>query len=114
MAQLPCIYAIVLVARFQQRVLARVAYDHFSHVRLEQVVQPGGTGAFLERYPQSSLQSLEKFQDGSCFRFDQRLHYQFSAGVPDCNGYACLSTSMPIYFVLSIGVLLSAGPEPTY
>ena len=90
MTQLPCIYAIVLVARFQQRVLARVAYDHFGHVRLEQVVQPGGTSAFLERYPQSSLQSLEKFQDGSCFRFDQGLHYQFSAGVPDRNGYACL------------------------
>src|SRR5437762_1028778 len=113
MAQLPCIYAIVLVARFQQRVLARVAYDHFDHVRLEQVVQPGGTSAFLERYPQSSLQSLEKFQDGSCFRFDQGLHYQFSAGVPDRNGYACLMHIHAIYFVLSMGGLLSVGTEPT-
>jgi len=46
-----------------------------------------GTSAFLECYAQSSLQSLEKFQDGSGRRFDQGLH---SGGVPDRNGYACL------------------------
>ena len=32
------IHPVVLVAGFQQRVLARIAYDHFGHVRLQQVI----------------------------------------------------------------------------
>src|SRR5258705_7438900 len=49
--QFPCIHPIVLVDGFQQRVLPRIAYDHFSHAGLEQVVQPGCTGPFLEGDP---------------------------------------------------------------
>src|ERR1035437_5044812 len=49
-AQFACIHPIVLIAGFQQRVLPRIAYDHIAHVGLEQVVQPGCTGPFLEGY----------------------------------------------------------------
>jgi len=47
-AELPCIYLIILVAHLQQGVLPRMACDQMGHVWFQQVVQPNGTGAFLE------------------------------------------------------------------
>ena len=38
--QLPHIYAVALVAGFQQRVLARIAHQHFVDMRPQQIIQP--------------------------------------------------------------------------
>src|SRR2546427_7368086 len=43
LGQLPCIDPVTLVPGFQQGILPRIAHHHFRDVRLEQVVQPGGT-----------------------------------------------------------------------
>jgi len=46
-SELAGIDSIVFVARFQERVLSRIADHHLGDVWLQQVVQPGRAGAFL-------------------------------------------------------------------
>ncbi len=48
LGEFPRIDAIAFVADFQQRILARITDQHLRDVGLEQVVQPGRAGAFLE------------------------------------------------------------------
>src|SRR5262249_34316036 len=45
---------VTLVAMFEQWDLARIADQNLGHMRLEQIVEPGGPGAFFEGHKQAT------------------------------------------------------------
>src|SRR5229473_5868992 len=53
---------VTLVALFEQWDLARIADQNLGNMRLEQVVEPGCPGAFLEGHKQTAAQSSEELQ----------------------------------------------------
>ena len=99
-----CIHPIVLIARFQQRVLPGIAYGHFGHVRLEQVVKLGGTGPLLEGYPQAR-RAVTWMNSRTVAAFVSTMHSISAFPAASLTAIEMLfdATSMPIYFLLFIG-----------
>lgn len=76
--QLACIDAVILVARFEQRVLPWIANQHLGHMRLEEIVQPGCARSFFKSHLHTSSKSVEKLQNRGGFRFKGRFHQEFA------------------------------------
>jgi len=50
-------------------------------MRLEQIVEPGGRGAFFEGHEQAAAQSSEELQKRRGFGFQDGLHDNFALGI---------------------------------
>ena len=67
----------------QQGILARIAHHDFRDVRLDQVVQPGGRGSFLEGDVQLSAQPAEKLQNQGGVGLDHAFHDDLAGRIQD-------------------------------
>ena len=67
--QLACIDAVTLVARFEQRILPRIADHDLRAMRLHKIVQSGRASSFFKGHPQTSAKSVDKLQESGRFRF---------------------------------------------
>jgi len=81
LGKLPRINTITFVADFQQRILPRIADQDLRDMGLEQIVQPGGAGAFFEAHMQAAAQTVDKLENGCRFRFEDGLHHQLAGGI---------------------------------
>ena len=95
LGQLASIDAVVLVPDFQQGILARIADHHSGDVRLEQIVQPGRPGSFFKGYVQAATQATNELENRLGFRFENRLHHQISARIPNGHRDRCLMDIHP-------------------
>ena len=75
-------------------------------MRLEQVVQPGGTGSFFKGDVQVSAQPLDELQNGCRFRFDDGFHQQLAGGIQDRDRDRCLVNVQANILVSIHGALL--------
>src|SRR5215469_14807488 len=95
------IHAIILIAFFQQSISPRIANYQFADVGLQQVVQPGGPGSFLEGDVHLSTQPINKLQDHTGFGLDDTftiLPAEFRTAIEMLS----LCTSIPIYLLLLV------------
>jgi hypothetical protein len=76
------IHAIILIAFFQQSISPRIANYQFADVGLQQVVQPGRPGSFLEGDVHLSTQPINKLQDYAGFGLDDTFHH-LTGRIPD-------------------------------
>src|SRR6516165_7936719 len=81
--QLARIHAIILIAFFQQSISPRIANYQFADVALQQVVQPGGPGSFLEGDVHLSTQPINKLQDHAGFGLDDTFDHDLAGRIPD-------------------------------
>src|SRR6516225_1553078 len=81
--QLASIHAIILIAFFQQSIAPRIANYQFADVGLQQVVQPGGPGSFLEGDVHLSTQPINKLQDHAGFGLDDTFDHDLAGRIPD-------------------------------
>jgi len=88
--QLPGVNTVILVAFLQQGIPTRIANHHFRDMGLQQVVQPGSPGSFLQRDVHVSAQPLDKLQNHARFRLDDTFHHDLPGIIPDGNRNAFL------------------------
>ena len=81
LGQLARVDGVALVARLQQRVLARIAHHQLGHAPHQQIVQPGGVRTFFEGHMQSPAQTVKKIENGGGVSGDHRLHHQLAVSV---------------------------------
>jgi len=70
-----------LVARFQQRILARIAHHQPGHSPHQQIVKPGRVGSFFEGDLEGAALSGDEIQNRRCLRGYHRLHHQPALGI---------------------------------
>src|SRR5438876_59126 len=75
------VVAIILVPYYSQGVLARVADQHLRNVRLEQIVQPGGTGSFFKGHVQAATKTTQKLEYRLGLRLKNGFHHQLARGI---------------------------------
>jgi hypothetical protein len=81
LAEFASIDLVTLVALFEQWDLAWIADQNLGNMRLEQVVEPGCPGAFLEGHEQAAAQSTEELQKRRGFGFQDGFHDNFALGI---------------------------------
>ena len=64
--QLACIDAVTLVARFEQRILPRIADHDLRAMRLHKIVQSGRASSFFKGHLHTAPKSVEKRQNRGC------------------------------------------------
>src|ERR1700674_2377375 len=52
-------------------------------------------GAFFESYMQAAAQTMDKLQNGHCFRFDDGFHYYLAGGIQHSYRDRCLVNIEP-------------------
>jgi hypothetical protein len=78
------------------------AHQHFRDVGLQQVIQPGRPGLFLECDAQIPAQPVDELQNRARFGLDDAFHHYLANRVSHCNRNAFVCTSIPIYLTLVI------------
>jgi len=68
---------------FQQSISPRITNHQFADVGLQQVIQPGGPGSFLEGHLDLSALPIDKAQDRVRFGFDDAFHHDLAGSIPD-------------------------------
>src|SRR5229473_6006278 len=81
---------VTLIAFSHGPVFSWIAHHQFRDVWLQQVVQPGGRGAFFKRDVQISAQPVDKLQNHARFRLDDTFHHDLPGIIPDGNRNAFL------------------------
>src|SRR6266478_1328422 len=76
---------VTLIAFSHGPVFSWIAHHQFRDVWLQQVVQPGGRGAFFKRDVQISAQPVDKLQNHARFRLDDTFHHDLPGIIPDGN-----------------------------
>src|SRR6266851_4097941 len=76
---------VTLIAFSHGPVFSWIAHQQFRDVWLQQVVQPGGRGAFFKRDVQISAQPVDKLQNHARFRLDDTFHHDLPGIIPDGN-----------------------------
>ena len=90
LGQPPGVDLVTLVAFSHGGILSRIAHHQFRHVRLQQVVQPGGPGSFFKRDLQISAQPIDKLQNHARFGLDHAFHHDLSGTIHHRNRNAFL------------------------
>src|ERR1700680_2896601 len=99
-----CRYTPFGMLRFRPSTLPRLSavsvlfgdpHHQFVYSRVEQIVQPGGPGSFLEGHRQSSAQARKELKNGRRFGLEDGFHDQLTGGIPHRDHDGCLMNVEP-------------------
>jgi hypothetical protein len=79
---------VTLVALFHGGILSWITHHQSGDVWLQQVVQPGGPGSFLQGDVQAPALPLDKLENSAGLGFDDAFHHQLASRIHGRDGDA--------------------------